>query len=48
MRGTDDLLVLLASFDGAPIQGGEDLNGDNFVSVDDILTFLLYFNTACD
>ena len=48
MRGTDDLLVLLASFDGAPIQGSEDLNGDNFVSVDDILTFLLYFNTACD
>ena len=47
-RGIDDLLVILASFDGAPLQGGEDLTDDGFVGVDDVLAFLLYYNTSCD
>ena len=30
------------------MQGTEDLTGDGFVGVDDILDFLLYFDQACD
>ena len=47
-RGIDDLLIILSSYNGTPMQGTEDLTGDGFVGVDDILDFLLYFDQACD
>ena len=47
-RGIDDLLTLLASFDNTPQMGNEDLTGDGFVSVDDLLNFLLFFSQPCD
>ena len=47
-RGIDDLLIILSSYNGIPMQGSEDLTGDGFVGVDDILDFLLYFDQACD
>ncbi len=48
LRGIDDLLILLSSYNGAPSQGNEDLTGDGFVGVGDILEFLLYFDQACN
>jgi len=48
LRGIDDLLLLLSSYNGTPSQGNEDLTGDGFVGVGDILEFLLYFDQACN
>ena len=48
MRAIDDLLVILASYNSVPLNGPEDLSGDGFVGVEDILNFLMLFNEACD
>ena len=47
-RGVDDLLILLASYNGTPQLGPEDMDGNGLVSVDDILTFLTYYDTVCN
>ena len=47
-RGVDDLLILLASYNGTPQLGPEDMDGNGLVSVDDILTFLTFYDTVCN
>jgi hypothetical protein len=44
----DDLLILLASYNGTPQLGPEDMDGNGLVSVEDILTFLTYYDTVCN
>lgn len=48
LRGVDDLLILLASYNGTPQLGPEDMDGNGLVSVEDILTFLTYYDTVCN
>ena len=48
MRGIDDLLIVLASYNDVPQLGTEDLDGDGFVGVNDILEFLMVFSNLCD
>ena len=47
-RGIDDFLILLASYNGTPMTGQEDLTYDGQVAVDDILAFLIVFDNVCD
>ena len=48
LRGVDDLLLFLVSYNNTPVEGTEDLNGDGYVGVDDLLDFLMYFNQPCN
>ena len=42
------MLILLASYNGTPQRGPEDMDGNVLGSGEDSLTFLTYYDTVCN